>query len=573
MWVLPFLNYYHAYPLTTFYEEWSAAGLGLGAMLLLVSGRYWQKPEIPRVVLLPIGMLILLIVQYFMGQIAFYAQALLYALYLLWAALLIMLGQQLRREFDLATLVTVLAGALLLGAELSALCGVLQHYRWHTFLDSVVVVKNSSAVYGNLAQRNHFADYLCIGLVSLGLLYVRGTVRGWQVMLLALPILFVLPLSGSRSIWLYLSWMAGMAYWWQRRDRTQRPLLRYSVLILLGFVLMNLVVQLPWLAGTTGNVTTAQRLFGEVQSGGVRLHLWRDSWLIFLKFPLLGAGFGQIAWQHFELGPSLKDLVTAGQLFNNAHNLILQLAAETGLVGLLVLFGTLLPWLRRARHEELSAYHWWGYAVLSILGIHSMLEFPLWYTYFIGIAALLLGVFDPGCYRLESRNVGRLSIALMLLLGMLSMQNVLSGYRKIEVLTKERLIPGHDKVYFDSMRKGLLSVRQHVLLQPYADFFIAFMLHPGVAHLEDKIKFNGDVLRFIPASSTAYLQAFLLAEAGQIEEAYRQMDCAIWAYPGDFPKERKELQELANKSPERFSALLKFSARKYEEYQRAVHQK
>ncbi len=31
MWVFPFLIYYHAYPRTTFYQEWSAAMLGLAA--------------------------------------------------------------------------------------------------------------------------------------------------------------------------------------------------------------------------------------------------------------------------------------------------------------------------------------------------------------------------------------------------------------------------------------------------------------------------------------------------------------------------------------------------------------
>ena len=32
MWVLPFLYYYHAYHRTTFYQEWTAALLGVCAM-------------------------------------------------------------------------------------------------------------------------------------------------------------------------------------------------------------------------------------------------------------------------------------------------------------------------------------------------------------------------------------------------------------------------------------------------------------------------------------------------------------------------------------------------------------
>jgi len=572
MWVLPFLNYYHAYPLTTFYEEWSAALLGLGAMLLLLSRRYWQKPEIPRVVLLAVGMLVVVVVQLLLGKIAYQGQALLYALYLLWAALLIILGRQLREELGLAALCTTLAVFLLAGSELSAFIGILQHYRWHTIFDSVVEVKNSFAVYGNVAQPNHFADYLSLGLASLGLLYARGKLRGWQVMLLALPILFVLPLSGSRSIWLYLSGLVGLAYWWQRNDQAPRPLFRYSILVLLGFALMNLVVQLPWLAGAAGGITTVQRLFGEVQSGGVRLHLWYEAWLIFLHFPWLGAGFGQFVWQNFQLGPVFHDIRITG-LYSNAHNLVMQLAAETGLAGLLVLFGTLLPWLQRTRRTEHSVYHWWGYSMLSVLAIHSLLEYPLWYTYFIGIAALLLGMFDPGSYRLELRSIGRLSLALMLLLGALSLQQLMTSYRQFEGLVAQRPESANDLAYVGRIREGLLQVRQQLLLQPYADLFISSMLNTDPVQLENKLSFSAKALRFIPISPIAYRQAMLLAQAGRESDAQAEIERAIWAYPGDFPKEYQKLRILENENPGRFSALLKFSVRKYEEYQRAVHQK
>ena len=486
--------------------------------------------------------------------------------------LLIMLGRHFRCRFGLATLATVLAGVLLAGAELNALLGVLQQYRWHTVFDSVVVVKNSFAVYGNIAQPNHFADYLSLGLISLGLLYARGLLRGWMVVLLAAPILFVLPLSGSRSIWLYLPWMVFMAYWWQRGDRTQQPLLQFSVLVLLGFVLMNLVVQLPWLAGAADSVTAVQRLFGEVNSGGIRLHLWYEAWLIFLRFPLLGAGFGQFAWQHFQLGPVLQDASITG-LYCNAHNLVMHVAATTGLAGLLVLFGTLLTWVRRAKHAERSVYHWWGYSMLSVLAIHSLLEYPLWYAYFIGIAALLLGMFDPGGYKLELRSVGRLSVAFMLLLGVLSLQQLLISYRQIEGLVAQRPASANDLAYVGRMREGLLKVRRQLLLQPYADLFISSMLNTDPDQLENKLSFNAKVLRFIPISSVAYRQAMLLAQAGRENDAYTEMERAIWAYPGDFPKEYKRLQELVNKNPGHFSALLKFSVQKYKEYQRAVHQK
>jgi O-antigen ligase len=572
LWVLPFLNYYHAYPLTTFYQEWSAAALGLAALLPLAARGYWRQPEIPRVLLLPLGMLLLVALQFALGKIGYFGQALLYGLYLLWAAMLMMLGRHLRRELGLAVLVTVLAAFLLAGAELNALVGILQHYRWHTLLDAVVTVQIAGVVYGNIAQPNHFADYLSLGLASLGLLYMRGTLRPWLTVLLALPLLFVLPLSGSRSSWLYLLCLAGLAYLWQRRDRAWLPLLRYSLLLLLGFGVMHLLVQLPWLAGPGGNVTTMQRLFGEAENGGIRLYLWREAWLIFTHFPWLGAGFGGFAWQHFQLGPLLRNPEITG-LYDNAHNLVMQLAAETGLAGLLVLSGTLLPWLWQAGRAERSLYHWWGYGLLAVLAIHSLLEYPLWYLHFMGIAALLLGAFDQTTYRLQLHRLGRISVLLMLLLGALSLQQLFEGYRHLGTLMAQRPASGDDQAYLVRMRSGLQEIRRQALLQPYADLFLNSMLEIDPQQIDAELAYNEEVLHFVPISTVAYREALLLAQAGETEAAQLAMERAIWAYAGDFARERGELQALARKDPGHFAALLESAVRKHEEYLGAIHTK
>jgi len=573
MWVLPFLNYYHAYPLTTFYQEWGAAVLGLVAMVLLLTGDYWRRAEIPRIVLLPIAMMMLVVVQYALGKVTYFGQMLLYTLYLMWAALLIMLGGRLREDMGLPAVATVLAVFLLIGAELSAAIGMHQHFHWHSFLDRVVTMKVSSAVFGNVAQPNHYADYLALGLASLGLLYARGMLRAWQVMLLALPILFVLPLSGSRATWFYLLWLVGTAFMWQRRDTAQRPLLNYSLLALLGFGFMHLVIQLPWMAGDSGSVNSVQRMFTEdVSSGSIRLHLWQEAWLMFTHFPLLGAGFGQYAWQHFQLSSSLHNTSITG-LYNNAHNLVMQLAAEGGLVGLLVLFGTLLPWLRQAHRAERSVYHWWGYAVLAVLAIHSLLEYPLWYAYFIGIAALVLGMSDTGRYRLELGVVGRVFVLLTLLLGALSLQQLMTGYRNIEMLTALRPESGNSATYFERMNSGLEVIQKQALLQPYADLYTSSMIEISPEHLASKLMLNGDVEHFVPIDTVVYRQSLLLAQDGDMAAAQAQMERAIWSYPGNFQMAEELLRRLVLKDPAHFTALLEFALQKHEEYQRAVHTK
>ena len=569
MWVLPFLYYYHAYPLTTFYQEWGAAILGLCASLLLLTKQYWQQPEIPRIVLLPISLMLLVLLQYVLGKTTYFDQTLLFALYMLWATLLMMLGHALREKFGLSVMFTVLAAFMLLGTELSALAGILQHYRWHTLLDAVITSKNGMAVYGNMAQPNHYANYITMGLVSLG--FLRLQLRSWQVVLLAVPLLFVLVLSGSRSSWLYLLSMAALAFLWQRREQSCRHLLNYTLLLLLGFGLMHWVVQIPWLAGASGSLTTVQRLFSGDSSGSIRLYLWHESWLIFSQFPILGAGLGQYAWQHFQMVPLLQAANISG-LYNNAHNLVMQLAAEMGLAGVLILFGTLGMWLWQSVRAPFTIYHWWGYTVLLVLGIHSMLEYPLWYAYFMGIAAILLGALDSSTYRLELRGLGRLSVAAILLLGFMSLVQLQQGYQLLERTLVLRP-KSEDKNVVQRMRDQLIEVYGNPLLQPYAELFMNNWIEVSADELDNKLAINERAMKFVPVSIVVYRRAWLLAQADKQDEARLQIERAIWSYAADFPAQQKELSALAQKDPAHFSALLEFAIKKNEEYLSAVSTK
>jgi len=98
----------------------------------------------------------------------------------------------------------------------------------------VITAKNGMAIYGNMAQPNHYANYISMGLISLGLL--RPQMRWWQQYRWQHPCYFVMVLSGSRSFvavsgWAWPRWRL----FWQQRDKSCRHLLHYTLLLLLGF--------------------------------------------------------------------------------------------------------------------------------------------------------------------------------------------------------------------------------------------------------------------------------------------------------------------------------------------------
>lgn len=573
MWVFPFLHVRHAYPLTTFYQEWWSAMLGVLALALLVESDYWRKPAIPRISQLPAGLIVVVLLQLVWGKIAYYDQALLYVMYLLLAALLMLLGARLRDCFGLLRLSQVLALALLIGAELNALVGVMQHYSWHTPFDAFIAMKMSAVVYGNIAQPNHFASYIALGMISLGFLFQQKKIKPVYVALLTVPMLFVMTMSASRSSWLYLLMMSATAWWWSRRDASLRPIFRYSLLLIAGFGIMHLIVHLQPMTAQTNSIDTVQRLLDHEETGDIRLYLWREAGLMFMQSPLFGIGFGQFAWHHFQLVPELRPSNIVG-LYNNAHNLIMQLAAETGVTGLLIFFVSLGVWINGVRHVKLDAEHWWGYAILGVLAIHSLLEYPLWYTYFMAVAAILLGVFDEARYQLKLRIVGRLSVAVILSLGLLVLLQLMNGYKGLERTMVIGSAATSEKPISSSVaRNTLISLHRVPLLSPYAELFMSDRIEVDEQYIKEKLTLNTQVMRFVPIGSVTYRQALLLAQDGQQLQAQIILNQAIWSYPGDFPRHRQKLIAMAVKDPAHFSALLEFALQKEQENASAIHNK
>jgi tetratricopeptide (TPR) repeat protein len=334
---------------------------------------------------------------------------------------------------------------------------------------------------------------------------------------------------------------------------------------------MHFVVQIPWLQGASGSITSVERMFGEAGTGSIRLHLWREALLIFTQFPVLGAGIGQFAYQHLQLAVTLHNPEISG-LYNNAHNIVFQIAAEAGLAGVIILLGTLGLWIWQSfvRQTPFTVYHWWGFAILAVLGIHSLLEYPLWYVYFIAIAAVMLGLFATASYRLELRGIGRLSVAVILVLGVMSLFQAMQGYKHLEAALAFRSLSVKDHSFVTRARDELLAAHQYPLLSSYAELFIANMMEPSADHLQEKLELNEQALSFVPVAPVAYHQAWLLALSDHPAEAREQLEKAIWAYPADYATARNELDEMVRKDPARFAPLLEFATQKYEEYRRAA---
>jgi hypothetical protein len=147
-----------------------------------------------------------------------------------------------------------------------------------------------------------------------------------------------------------------------------------------------------WAAASAHSFGGTERL-AETDISSSRFAIWRDTLALIRLQPWTGVGLGEFnfAW---TLTPS-PHRPTA--LFDHTHNLPLQLAVELGLPLAALVTGLLVWALWQGARRAWSAPGDIGSAQRSamvmvlMIGLHSLLEYPLWYSYFLLPAAWAWG--------------------------------------------------------------------------------------------------------------------------------------------------------------------------------------
>jgi O-antigen ligase len=241
---------------------------------------------------------------------------------------------------------------------------------------------------GNLRQPNHLSSLLLwSAIATVALLQLRRVPRALGMAVFA-ALIFGVVLTASRT---GLVSVGILALWGLLDRRLSRPtralLLAAPVLYALAWFGMA-----RWAEFSQHTFGGAARL-AETDVSGSRFGIWGNTLALIKAQPWTGVGYGEfnLAW---SLTP-FPGRPTA--FFDHTHNLPLQLAVElglplAGLILLLLLWAlarmALLAW--RADGDDAVTRRTALMFVLMI-SLHSLLEYPLWYAYFLLPAAWAFG--------------------------------------------------------------------------------------------------------------------------------------------------------------------------------------
>lgn len=355
-------------------------------------------------------------------------------------------GRSSREErFYRAILLTVLISGILV-----ACIGVVQRFTWNGRILWFFVPydwgtprpEGMPHATGPFINHPPFANYLAmllplalVGLFSRSWLVGQPRQRAFKLFCgLTLCVLSLgIGLSLSRGGWIGsgigLGSLGWLVYALPQRERPpvlRRP--RFALrLALAGTAGVLFLVLLT--AGPTGRQQIDTRIERTVVTGEnflLRFNIWQDSLGMLWDFPTLGVGLG--AWP--ELFPRYQRPPWTPVFIREAHNDYVELMAETGVVGLLLVawllwrIGTYLLRSLRTVPSRFVTLYAGLVAALAIMAFHEFFDFPLQvpanaflFTLFLSLALRLAGGGGNRCWSWPLRRIGATggaSCALML---------------------------------------------------------------------------------------------------------------------------------------------------------------
>jgi hypothetical protein len=272
------------------------------------------------------------------------------------------------------TVARALQAGFLAAAVASAVIGLAQYFGVSSQFTPWMNVAEAGEAYGNLRQPNLFATLCWIG----GAVLLFGSVRVPFVLRLVAAALLAAGCAASVSRTGLLEGVALtlLAAVWGGQQRRQRLVL--CAVAALAYVLATWC--LPALLEAASGQLPARTLWARIGGGAAcsgRTVLWANVLHLIGQKPLTGWGWGELDYAHYLTlydGPRFCDIL------DNAHNLPLHLAVELGLPLALLCTGGALAWAwRRQPWREQDARRQLGWALLVLVALHSMLEYPLWY--------------------------------------------------------------------------------------------------------------------------------------------------------------------------------------------------
>lgn len=504
-WSLP--NHY--FPWISSYHDFAAFAAGLLFISALLCKRPVTTIKLPRVFSFVFLLSFIPALQYATDIIFLSGDALISGVYLLSFVTMLTTAYNLANTDSLRPeLISWLAGALIIAATISVWLAL---YQWTLQPSSfwIADLPPNARPFANLSQPNQLATLLSMGLAAVLFFYEKHLLHHISSSLLALLLLFGIALTQSRTPWLMAVFFVVLWLW--KFNSAQRRLPRTWALVWVA-VFVGLIFLLPHLAQwlKLGDTTSIAKRAQAME----RWDLYVQFYQAIIHGPLWGYGWQQVSTAQLAITP----LYPVAIYTEYTHNILLDLLIWNGPILGSIIIAAITYYLLRLAFLARSAENLFVVIAVGFFLLHSMLEYPHAYAYFLLPAGLLIGILQAD-FPCKTWRIPRWCVLIFLIVSVGLYAVIWQEYRVIE--------EDYRLMRFEKNRVGTLKAEQ-----PAPDVLLLTQLQALTKHsrLPATTQMSADELdelsrfakRFThPASLFKYAQA--LALNNQLEAAYEQL--------------------------------------------------
>jgi O-antigen ligase len=544
--VLPYAVANHTYPIPTFYAEFTALALhlltGAGVLLLMATA----KPRItfasPTVALVPLLFGVVLVAQSVLLPVAEPSMNWLGGGFLLAAWMATHAGYGFARAKLDETALRWAAGALIVGGLFAVFSQGIQLFHLETRVSPFVVAYNVTVErrpFGNMAQANHLATYIAFAMA--GALFLVQTRRLAVGIWLLISTIFAvgLALTVSRGPWLQMGVIVVAGFWMAFAQTRNEPLLRRSnrewvipIALAVLFFVVNALIRWANVHYHLELAQSAAERFKDAGQIAPRLALWKYGWTMFKTHPLLGVGWGEFPSYQFELVKTLGGV----EIANNSHDIFIDLLAKTGLIGIAIVLIGLVAWLVRVVRAPQSAGRVFGIALIGVLTMHALVEYPQQYMFFLLPAMFVFGLLETRPLRLVPGRLSFGAFAVVVFGGLAALYPVYRDYARAEVL------------YYGSRPAEQYTANPSFLFQAWGEYGLATLQPMNSMDLQHKLAMHKQAIALLPGETVLRRYAVLQALSGDTAAALDTVErLRIFAEElKDWPSQLSYLYELTD---------------------------
>jgi O-antigen ligase len=435
-----------------------------------------------------------------------------------------------------------MAAALIVGGLFAVFCQVVQLFHLETKVTPLVVAYNITVErrpFGNMAQANHLATYIAFAMA--GALFLVQTRRLNVIVWALLSTIFAtgLALTVSRGPWLQMGVIVVAGFWMAFAEIRRNPALRRSnrewlipVALAVLFFIVNAVIRWANVRYQLDLGESAADRFKDAGQIAPRIALWKYGWTMFKTHPLLGVGWGEFPRYQFDFVRKLGGV----EIANNSHDIFLDLLGKTGLIGLAIVLLGLVAWFVRVLRVPHTAARVFGIALIGVLAMHALVEYPQQYMFFLLPAMFVFGLLETRPLRLVS---GRLSFGvytLVVLGGLAALYPIFRDYNRAEVL------------YYGSRPAEQYRDDPSFLFGAWGEYGMATLLPMNAMDLDHKLAMHKQALALLPGETVLRRYAVLQALSGDTNAAFDTVErLKIFAEElKDWPSQLAYLYELCD---------------------------